>query len=81
MAGRGWPEEELGRAEEWRSRGLAPQGVWVEHTPTARRKTEQRPGETPWLELMERGWEGKGLQDLTTGDAQGVAQLFGRACG
>jgi hypothetical protein len=31
------------------------------------------------MELMERGWEGKGLQDLTTGDAQGVAQLFGRA--
>ena len=76
MAGRGWPEEELGRAEEWRSRGLAPQGVRVEHTPTARRKTEQRPGETPWLELMERGWEGKGLQDLTTGGAQGAAQLL-----
>ncbi len=76
MAGRGWPEEELGRAEGWRSRGLAPQGVRVEHTPTARRKTEQRPGETPWLELMERGWEGKGLQDLTTGSAQGAAQLL-----
>ena len=25
---------------------------------------------------MERGWEGKGLQDLTTGGAQGAAQLL-----